>query len=367
MTVTKNPVKVVSYDVNGLLHPVKRSKILNKIKKDGVMVAFLQETHLTAKEHDKLKRNGYSQVYASSYKSGHRRGVAILISGRIPFQKLSVISDKEGRYVLVKGRLEGVLISFLNIYASPGSNWIFYRQMFDLMASEGEGILIVGGNFNQRLNPHLDSSAQTPSTSLIGKKIKDMMSELGIMDVWRELNPTIKDYTFYSSPHKNYSRIDYFLMYNKDRHRVGNCEIGIMDLSDHSPVYLNLLLSPEKKTTTWKLNNNILKGTTKEELRIEIQRYLDENDNDEVSPLILWDACKAVLRGKIIAKTAYMKKQRQRTLEALQLDLQKLEQENKQNPDRNISQEIKKKKNRDKFNSLRRNTEKDFVHKAKIL
>lgn len=67
-----------------------------------------------------------------------------------------------------------------------------------------------------------------------------MMGELGIMDVWRELNPTTKDYTFYSSPHKIYLRIDYILMYNKDRHMVGNCEIGVADLSDHSPVYATL-------------------------------------------------------------------------------------------------------------------------------
>lgn len=109
-------------------------------------------------------------------------------------------------------------------------------------------------------------------------------------------------------------------------------------------MYLNLLLSPEKKKTTWRLNNNLLKGTMKEELKIEIQPYLDDNDNGEVSPLVLWDACKAVLRGKIIAKTAYIKKQRQWTLKALQLDLQKLEQENKQKPNKNITQEIKKKK-----------------------
>lgn len=341
---TNYPFKIVSYNVNGLLHPVKRSKILTKIKKEGVMVAFLQETHLTEKEHNKLKKNGYSQVYASSYKLGHRRGVAILISNKIPFQNVLTICDKEGRYILVKGRLEGILISFLNVYAPPGANWTFYRQLFDLMTSEGEGILIVGGDLNQRLNPQLDSTSQTHVKNLLGKKITDMMSELGIMDVWRELHLRIKDYTFYSAPHNNYSRIDYFLMYSKDRYRVESCEIGIMDLSDHSPIYLKLMLNPEKKSTTWRLNNNILKGSMKEDLKIEIQRYLKENDNGEVSPLVLWDACKAVLRGKIISKTAYMKKQRHLTLKALQKDLHKLEQENKQNPNRSIFQEIQKKK-----------------------
>lgn len=344
MVLHNNLVKIASYNVNGLLHPIKRSKILSKMKKDDIMVVFLQETHLTEKEHDKLRRNGYTQVYNSSYKSGHRRGVAILISSKISFQKLSVISDKEGRYLMVKGRMEGELVCFLNIYAPPGSDWVFYRQLFDLMTLEVEGILIAGGDLNQRLNPELDTSTQTPTSSGTNKKIRDMMLELGVIDIWRELNPSIKDYTYYSSPHNTYSRIDYFMTYTKDRHRVENCEIGLRDLSDHSPLYLSLILTPEKKTTVWRLNVNILKGRTKEELKLEIQRYFKENDNDEVSPPVLWDACKAVIRGKIIAMTSFLKKQKQKTLEALQKNLKELEKSHKQTPDENILQEIKKTK-----------------------
>jgi len=267
MVIQKNLIKVVSFNVNGVLSPIKRSKILSKMKKDRAGIVFLQETHLTENEHEKLKRNGYNQVYAASYKSGHRRGVAILISNQILFQKQSVICDKDGRYVWVKGRVEGVLVSLLNIYAPPGSDWTFYRQLFDLMASEGEGVLIAGGDLNQRLDPKLDTSGREVKRNVIPNKIKDMMVELGIMDVWRELNPTTKDYTFYSSPHKIYSRIDYILMYNKDRHMVGNCEIGVADLSDHSPVYATLALTPEKRTTFWRLNASILKG------RINLHQY----------------------------------------------------------------------------------------------
>lgn len=230
MALQNNIIKISSYNVNGLLNPIKRSKILNKMKKEGVGVALLQETHLTEKEHDKLKRNGFTQVYASSYKSGHRRGVAILISGKIPFQELGVLSDKEGRYVLVKGRLEGILVCFLNIYAPPGSDWSFYRKLFDLMTSEGEGVLIAGGDWNQRLEPEIDTSTGGTPKSLIAKKMADLMQEVGIIDVWRELHPTTKDYTFYSSPHNSYSRIDYLMMYNKDRYRVESCVIGVEGL-----------------------------------------------------------------------------------------------------------------------------------------
>ena len=83
---------------------------------------------------------------------------------------------------------------------------------------------------------------------------------MGICDIWREFNPTTRDDTFYSSPHKTYSRVDYFFMYSKDIGFVRSCKIGRMDLSDHSPVYLDLNLKRSKNTFSWRLNLNVLKG-----------------------------------------------------------------------------------------------------------
>ncbi len=119
MTTQKKLLKIASYNVNGILNPIKRSKILGKMRKEGVGIALLQETHLSEKEYEKLKRNGFHQVFFSSYNTGHRRGVAIMISGKVTFEKLSEISDKQGRYVLIKGRLEGEVVTVLNVYAPP--------------------------------------------------------------------------------------------------------------------------------------------------------------------------------------------------------------------------------------------------------
>ena len=126
---------------------------------------------MTDKEHEKLKRNGYNQEYSSSYKSGHRRGVCIFISSRVCFEMLRTIKDGEGRYVLVIGRLEGVLVTLFNFYAPPGSDWGFYKNFFDLMTIEREGLLVAGGDLNQRPNPYLDSSGNTFQKNIICKKI----------------------------------------------------------------------------------------------------------------------------------------------------------------------------------------------------
>lgn len=53
--------------------------------------------------------------------------------------------------------------------------------------------------------------------------------------------------------------------------------------------------------------------------------YLQNNDNGEVSPNTLWDAAKAVIRGKIIALTASRIKEKQKSLIELQEEMKLLE------------------------------------------
>lgn len=93
-------------------------------------------------------------------------------------------------------------------------------------------------------------------------------------------------------------------MFGSERHRVKDCEIGTRDISDHSGVYLTLLMDNRPKKTFWRLNTNHLNDLTCKEYIPNIFRklsdYLTHNDNGEVSPYTLWDAAKAVMRGKLI-------------------------------------------------------------------
>lgn len=98
-------------------------------------------------------------------------------------------------------------------------------------------MLIGGGDLNQRLKLQLDSSGRVQPKNTIARKIRKVMSQLGILDIWKELNPFKRNYTHFSAPHSVYSRIYYFLVYTGDRYRILNCNIGVMDLSDHCPIY----------------------------------------------------------------------------------------------------------------------------------
>ena len=138
------PVKLISFNVNGVLNVIKMNKILSKLKKERAQIALLQETHLNQTDHLRLKRKGFKYVFSSSVKSKYKRGVAVLISGALNYEHISEISDEEGRFVRVTGRIEGSEITILNVYAPPGSDWVFYRNIFDLMV-DSQGTVVCGG------------------------------------------------------------------------------------------------------------------------------------------------------------------------------------------------------------------------------
>lgn len=54
---------------------------------------------------------------------------------------------------------------------------------------------------------------------------------------------------------------------------------------------------------------------------------MDNNHNREVSPSVLWDAAKSVIRGKLSAYTSHKKKERAKKLSDLQEKLKVLENE----------------------------------------
>lgn len=98
---------MVSLNINGMNSPNKRGKVLTKFRKEEMQVIFIQETHLSSQEHETLKRYGYSNIFYSSFQRSHRGGVAILIRNSAKFEIIKEIYDREGRYVVVKGKMEG--------------------------------------------------------------------------------------------------------------------------------------------------------------------------------------------------------------------------------------------------------------------
>lgn len=75
-----NKVKLGLLNVNALGNPIKRTKVIAV-----VYIIFLQETHFSPQEHEKLKSFDFKNNYYNSYLQSHRRSIAIIISNKIKF------------------------------------------------------------------------------------------------------------------------------------------------------------------------------------------------------------------------------------------------------------------------------------------
>ena len=75
-----------------------------------------------------------------------------------------------------------------------------------------------------------------------------------------------------------------------------------------------------KITNTWRLHTTLLNNQEiTEEIKEEIKKYLETNDNENTTTQNLWDEAKAVLRGKFIAIESYLKKQERSQINNLTL------------------------------------------------
>ena len=69
-----------------------------------------------------------------------------------------------------------------------------------------------------------------------------------------------------------------------------------------------------------------------EEIKEEIKKYLETNDNENMMTQNLWDAANAVLSGKFIAIQSYLKKQETSQINNLTLHPKQLEKEEQKTP-----------------------------------
>ena len=83
-----------------------------------------------------------------------------------------------------------------------------------------------------------------------------------------------------------------------------------------------------RNTNIWRLNNTFVNNQqVTEEIKREIRKFLETNDNENMTTQNLWDAAKAVLRRKFIAVHSYLKKREKHQIDNLTLHLKQLEKE----------------------------------------
>ena len=111
-----NYLLIITLNVNGLNASVKIHRTAEWIRKHGMHICCLQETHLRTKDLHRLKVKGWKKFFQANGQEKEIAGVAILISDKIDFKKRAIKRDPDGRLIL-KGRIHQEDINIVNIYA----------------------------------------------------------------------------------------------------------------------------------------------------------------------------------------------------------------------------------------------------------
>ena len=166
------------------------------------------------------------------------------------------------------------------------------------------------GDFNTPLIPIDRSSRQKINKET--EALNDTIDQIDLIDIFRTFHPKVEEYTFFSSAHGTFSRIDHIWGQKSNLGKFKKTEIVSSIFSNYSAmkVEINYKKKTVKNTNTWRLNSALLNDKEiTEEIKEEIKKYLETNDNENTMIQNLWDAAKAVLRGKYIAIQAHLKKQ----------------------------------------------------------
>jgi hypothetical protein len=158
---------------------------------------------------------------------------------------------------------------------------------------------------------------------------------MDLADLYRIFDPISAQYTLFSGECENFSKIDYILGHKASLSKYKKIEMIPYILSDQNTLKLELnnKNNDRKHANNWKLNSRLLNDQgVIDEMKEEIERFLDVSENENMTYRNQWDTAKAVLRGKFIAMSTYIKRTERSQINDLMLQLKLLEKQNKQNP-----------------------------------
>ena len=104
---------------------------------------------------------------------------------------------------MIKGSIQEEDTRIVNIYAPNIGAPQYIRQILTDIKGETDSNTIIVGDFNTPLTPMDRSSKQK-----INKETQ-VLEEMDLIDIFRTFHPNAEEYTFFSSAHRTFSRIDH--------------------------------------------------------------------------------------------------------------------------------------------------------------
>jgi len=135
--------------------------------------------------------------------------LTVLTSDKIDFRTKTVLRDKEGHYTMINESDQQEDITFVNICAPNIAAPKYIKQILTDLKREIDSNTIIVGDFNTPL-----SSINRSFRQKINKEtpaLNKILHKIDLTETCRTFYSKSTEYTFFSSTHKMFSRIDHTL------------------------------------------------------------------------------------------------------------------------------------------------------------
>ena len=153
---------------------------------------------------------------------------------------------------MIKGSIQEENITIINIYAPNIGAPQYIMQMLTAMKGEIDGNT-TEGYFNTPLTPIDRSSRQKINQET--QVLNDTIDQIDLIDIFRTFHLKAEEYTFFSSVHGTFSRIDHISGHKSSLGKFKKTEIVSSIFSNYNAMRLEINYrgkKPEENTNTWR-------------------------------------------------------------------------------------------------------------------
>nr|KAF6462170.1 hypothetical protein HJG59_011234 [Molossus molossus] len=150
----------------------------------------------------------------------------------------AITRDKKGHYIILKGSIQHKDITLVNIYAPNIGAPKYIKNLLEDFKGEIDSNTIIAGNFNTLLISLDRSSRQKISKET--ETLNEALDQMDLIDIYRELHPKTTKFTFFSSAHGTFSKIDHMLGHKLSLYKFKKTEIISSISSDHNGMKLEI-------------------------------------------------------------------------------------------------------------------------------
>ena len=286
-----SPFRILSLNVRGLRNDVKRRGIMTYCRERADIVC-LQETH-SSQDKEVIWNSEWGNKCYYSHGESNARGVMTLLQKGTNLKVVNIVSDEEGRLLILEINQEGNIFVIANIYGPNRDSVLLFNNLSGKLEHMSEHKIIIG-DFNTTLQDIDRYGKQKEIKHNAQQAIKQLIEDYLLEDVWRSRNEQTLHFSWNRrKPHRQASRIDYALVSRGLLGFTQNATYIPAANTDHRAFFMAIDFQYKQRGKGyWKLNCSMLQNI---HFVNKINTVIEDiiNQHIRAHPCTVWENIKA--------------------------------------------------------------------------